>query len=240
MRATSALLGLGLLSGCLDVSWDGSEQVGGSGTVATRTVDVDSASAIELDAPGTLVVERGTGPLVIEGDDNLVDRLVIEVEDGTLVIGTPEKESFRPKTPLQYRVGVDRLERVDILEDGRIEAAGIETDDFALRIVGRGSADLTGLRAKSASVETSGHGDVRVTGRADHLDVGVSGAGVVEAGDLEAIAATAGIAGSGRITLRAERSLEARAVGASEIRYYGSPEVTREAIGDGVISRAGD
>ncbi|MEM1055612.1 MAG: head GIN domain-containing protein [Bacteroidota bacterium] len=240
MRPALTLSVFVLLSGCFNVSWNGSERIEGSGTSASRTETADGVRAVELEAPGTLVVERGAADLVIEGDDNLIERLRVRTDGGTLKIETPDGESFRPDVPLRYRVGIDQLERVEIAGSGRVEAEGSEVETLDLEVAGPGEAEVSGVRAERVSVSIAGAGDVTISGQSDRLVVEVAGAGDVDAEDLAAAEAEVSIAGAGDVTLRADKSLDVEIVGSGDVRYYGSPNVSRSIAGSGDIERAGD
>src|SRR5690606_24688863 len=112
-----------------------SQTVEGSGNRGTRTESARGVHRVALAAPGTLVVEVGrAGDLQIEGDDNLVDRLVVEREDGRLTIRAPRNQTFEPSLPLRYRLRVASLDGVSLAGSGRIEAAGIDADAFGVEV----------------------------------------------------------------------------------------------------------
>ena len=227
-------------AGCFDVSWGDREPLEGSGTAGSRTVEADGVREVHLAAPGTLVLEPGGGPLVIEGDDNIVERLAVEVEGGELSIAQPRGVTLRPDRPLRYRVGVGRLESVEIAGTGRVEGTGLEADDLEVEIAGSGAVDLGDLQASEVSVSMAGSGDVRLSGKAARLEVEIAGAGDVDAAGLASDEAEVEIAGAGDVTLRAARSLDVQIMGAGDVRYFGSPSVSRRVMGAGDVSRVGD
>ncbi|WP_420455350.1 head GIN domain-containing protein [Rubrivirga sp.] len=225
------------LAGCFNVSWGEGERVEGSGTSATRTVDVAGVRSVSLATPGTLVVTDGAVPLVIEGDDNLIDRIEAEVRDGELVVAAERGVSLRPQAPLRFTVGVDRLEGVRIAGSGRVEATRAQADALTLAIAGSGALDVSGVRADAVTVSVAGSGDVTVAGRAGRLAVEIAGSGDVDAVGLQADQAEVQIAGAGDVTLWAEKALDVEIMGAGDVRYAGSPEVTRSVMGAGEITR---
>ena len=229
-----------LVAGCFNVSWGDGEPVDGDGTSGRRTVEADGVRRVHLGAPGTLVIERGAAPLVMGGDQNLLDQLLVDVDDGELSIETPSGASFRPQVPLVYRIGIDRLEGVAIAGSGRVEATGAEADAFALEMAGSGGAVVRDLRTARVSVEIAGSGDVTLAGQTGALTVEIAGSGDVDAADLDAETAEVDVAGAGDVVLRAAKTLDVSIMGAGDVRYYGSPEVSRQVMGAGDVSRAGD
>ncbi|PAP76273.1 head GIN domain-containing protein [Rubrivirga marina] len=238
MRALLLLLAV-LTTGCFNVSTDG-ERVEGSGTEGRRTVDADGVREVRLAAPGTLVITPGAAPLVIEGDDNLVDRLEVEVDDGELSIQVPPGASFRLDRPLRMRIGVERLEGVEVAGSGRVEASDVQTDDLDAAIAGAGALALDGLRAEAVDVRVAGSGDVTLSGRAGRLDVEIAGSGDVDASGLAAGEASVSVAGSGDVTVRVEKALDVEIMGSGDVHYFGSPTVSRRVMGSGDVSRRGD
>ena len=226
------------LAACTNVSWGDGEAVEGSGTSSSRTVEVSGIRSVSLATPGTLVITQGAAPLVIEGDDNLIDRVQAEVRNGTLQIGTERGVSLRPRSDLRYTVGVDRLEGIEVAGSGRIEARGAQAETVTVEIAGSGGADVADIRAEAVRIRMAGSGGVTVAGQTTRLSVEVAGSGDVEASDLAADQAEVEIAGSGDVTLRAEKTLDAQIMGSGDVRYAGSPEVSRQVMGSGSVTRA--
>lgn len=243
MRTSTVLLfpfAVTLLGGCISVDVM-SQTVEGSGTRGARTEHADGVRRVSLGAPGMLVVEVGrAGDLRIEGDDNLVERLVVEREGDELVIRTPRNTNFDPQLPLRYRVGVASLEGVAVAGSGRIEAAGIDTEDFEVEIAGSGDAVIGGLDARAVSVSIAGSGNAVLDGTADAVEVNIAGSGNAEAGELAVRDAEVNIAGSGDVTVRASERLDASIMGSGHVRYYGSPRIDRSVMGSGDIERVGN
>jgi len=229
-----------LLGGCTSIDFMG-QTVEGSGARGTRTESAAGVRRVALGAPGTLVVEVGReGDLRIEGDDNLVERLVVEREGGRLTIRTPNNTNFVPELPLSYRVSVASLEGVSVAGSGRVEAAGVDADDFEVEVAGSGDAVIGDLRATSVDVEIAGSGNATVDGTADAVSVEIAGSGNAEAGGLAARSATVEIAGSGDVTVRVSDELDVEIAGSGDVHYYGDPRITRSIAGSGDIERAGD
>lgn len=242
MHARFFLLPFAVLAlfGCTSVNTIG-QTIEGSGAPAARTESAAGVRRVELGAPGTLVVEVGrAGDLRIEGDDNLVNRLVVEREGDRLRIHTPRNVNFNPEVPLRYHVGVASLEEVSVAGSGRIEVDGVEADDFAVDIAGSGDVVVSGIRASSVEVDIAGSGNATVGGQADAVSVDIAGSGNADAGRLATRSATVGIAGSGDVTLRVSDRLDVDIVGSGDVRYYGNPQISRDVAGSGDIERAGD
>ncbi|WP_412069854.1 head GIN domain-containing protein [Rubrivirga sp. IMCC43871] len=234
-----AALAIAALAGCFNVGWSGST-VEGSGVSGSRTVDVSGIDGVRLAVPGVLVVTPGAAPLRIEGDDNVVEALVVDVDGGVLTLRAPRGESFQTDLDLRMTVGADRLESLDIAGSGRIEADGVRSETVAVSIGGSGDVSMMGLEAASLEVSVAGSGGVVVGGTAERVSVDIAGSGDVDAGALAAADVEVAVAGSGDVTVRAAKSLDVSVMGSGDVRYYGSPEVSQSIMGSGDVVRAGD
>jgi hypothetical protein len=229
-----------LLGGLLPTEALG-QTVEGSGVRGTRAEPARGITRVSLGAPGTLVVEVGReGDLQIEGDANLVERLVVEREGDALVIRTPRRANFRPDLPLRYRLRVASLEGVSVAGSGRIEAAGVSAAAFDVSVAGSGEAVIGRLDARTVTVSVAGSGDAVLGGTADDIEVSIAGSGNAEAGDLAARRADVSIAGSGDATVHARDRLDVSIVGSGDVRYRGNPTVNRSVMGSGDVARAGN
>jgi len=241
MRTLLLLSLVGLIlkgGGCSSI---GGETVQGSGDRGTRTESAAGIRHVELGAPGTLVVEVGReAPLQIEGDDNLVARLLVERNGDRLKIHAPRNTSFRPNLPLRLRIGVASLEGVHVAGEGRIEADGVEADALEVGIAGSGDIVLGNVRASSVDVSIAGSGNASVSGSAESVSVDIAGSGNAQVGALAARAATVDIAGSGDVEVRASERLNVDIAGSGNVRYHGTPEITQSIGGSGEIERVGD
>ena len=107
----------------------------------------------------------------------------------------------------------------------------------ALTLGGSGSIVAGGLDARSLTVLLSGSGTVGARGKAQRLDVTLSGAGEADLSQLVARHVKATVSGAGQIVVHATGSLDASVPGTGEILYAGDPvDVTRSITGTGSIT----
>ena len=219
----------------------GGETVEGSGASATRTEAATDIRRVGLSVPGTLTITVGEArPLEIEGDDNIVDQLIIERDGDELEIRAPRGVNFYTDVPLIFRLGVERLEALSLAGSGRIETGNVDADDFAVSVAGSGEVVVEELYADRLNVSIAGSGDVVLSGAAESADVDIAGSGNVHAAALDVQRADVNVAGSGDTELRVRDHLDVNIMGSGGVRYHGDPEVDRSVMGSGDIVRAGD
>lgn len=232
-----SLLTLVLVSGCTNHSIaQRSQTINGSGSPGSRTETISGIHEVSLSVPGTLVIEVGREtPLRIEGDDNIVEVLVIERNGSELEIRAPRRTSLNPNRPLRLHLGVASLEGVSVAGSGQIEAEGIHADAFNASVAGSGDIVIGRLDARSVEVSIAGSGDIVIDGQANNLEVSIAGSGNAHVDDLSVHEAEVSIAGSGDVRLNVSEHLSVSIVGSGDVRYVGDPHIDRSIMGSGDV-----
>ena len=213
--------------------------IDGSGSPGSRSVEARGVHEISLSVPGTLVIEVGReAPLRIEGDDNIVDALLMERDGMKLTIRAPRRTSLRPNRPLRLYVGVASLEAVSVAGSGQIEAEGIRGGAFDASVAGSGSIVLGDLDVNSVEVSVAGSGGVVMDGRADKLEISMAGSCNAHLDELVVNEADVSIAGSGNVFVNVNEHLSASIVGSGDVRYIGDPHINRSVMGSGNVEPA--
>jgi len=199
-----------------DSSSEPSTSIRGSGAVVTERRKVPAFSAVELGGANNVTVRVGSPQSVaVHAQADLIDHVVTEVHDGTLVIGS--RGSYTATAPMSVDVTVPTLSGVALSGSGSVNVDGIEAGMLAIRVPGSGT--------------------VAGSGSAVRLDVAVDGAADVDLGDLVASDVTAVLGGTGRLHVHATRSLDATVSGTGTISYGGHPDDVRQSVtGTGSIA----
>jgi hypothetical protein len=187
----------------------------GSGNAATETRDVGAFDAVELAGANNVTVRVGRDrSVVVNGDDNLLDRVTTEVAAARLVIDN--RGGFSTNSPMSVDVTVPSLRAITLSGSGNIDAADVHAERLVVRL--------------------SGSGNIRAAGEATHLRVTLIGSGDVELVQLVARHVDADLRTSGHIAVRATDSLDASVAGTGAITYVGDPaHVTKNVTGNGAI-----
>ena len=190
----------------------------GSGVSASETREVPPFDSVELAGSNNVVIRVGTEQsVVVHADDNLLDRVTTEVEDGCLVVDN-KNGSFTTRSPMRVDVTMPALD--------------------ALALSGSGSIEADGIDSEALNVTLSGSGAVNASGTAAGLDIRLSGSGNAELQALVARDVRSVVSGSGRILVTATESIDASVSGTGAITYGGDPpQVTTSITGAGVVTR---
>jgi hypothetical protein len=253
MRAIFVMV---LLSSAL--TFAAADVVIGNGRVETERRSVPAFKSIAVSGSGILRVHRGAQKLELRADSNILPYITTTVLGSELIIGFKPFTSILRSSKLEYELSLPDLSAVKISGSGDAYVDAFKGEDFEARVSGSGGikADLdynaislvssgsggfdAKLKASSLVLRCSGSGEAFIKGSADRAEVTITGSGALGARDFAVGEARLVISGSGKVELRASRTLDATLSGSGGVRYWGSPQVSQRISGSGRISRAGD
>lgn len=230
-RALAAVAALAVAGAALA----GCARIPASGPRVTEEHAVsDEVHALRLEHSGDVVVELGDEPgLTVRAPRATMDRLTVEEEGGTLVLGMRGSAAWSGR--VDYTLTVRSFDELEIEGSGDVRADFSKADAITIEIDGSGDVTAENIDAESVVVEIEGSGDVRLSGRADRGEYRIEGSGDIRAEGLEVRDAEAYIAGSGDIRVRAEDTADARIDGSGTIVVTGPARVTEEVSGSGDV-----
>lgn len=190
---------------------------------------------------------KGSGVLVTE------QRAISGDFDSLLVTGPISVEYTQSEIAFASVTAEDNIvAKVRVVQVGRrleVSVAGniVTTHELKVEIRGPqlheatldGAGDMTIALAHSPSFAfiLEGCGYARLSGKADVLALTISGAGDIDASNLQAREVTAVLAGAGDIRAHASEAVDLQLEGAGDITIYGSPSrVKQQSRGAGDIS----
>ncbi|SDE60554.1 Putative auto-transporter adhesin, head GIN domain [Pricia antarctica] len=187
------------------------------------------------------LVHGKEGELSLEGEENLLEYIITEVENGKLVIKTEKGVNLKPsswKDGIRITVPVESIDAISL--SGSADIVGkttLKASDFKTAMSGSGDITLD-LETESLSASMSGSGDMNLSGNTENFEATISGSGDIKAFDLIADNVEATVSGSADIKVTANKTLKARVSGSGDISYRGNPKkVDTKTSGSGDISR---
>jgi hypothetical protein len=204
------------------------------GPTVERSYSVGNFDRIELGGNYDVTVHTGLKPGVqARGAEKIMERLVVEVRDGVLVIEPRKTEGFNwhwsnhgGKVALNVTVPSLRGaqlggegDRFDggIAGSGDLSVDRIEVGELTVGIAGAGSAKLGTGRVKNAQYEITGSGGINANGvAAETAAVSIMGAGNVAANAAKTAAVS--IMGSGDVDLKGGAKCTISKTGAGDVR----------------------
>ena len=210
--------------------------VKGSGDLVTQERALPPFDRIKSSGACDIEVVIGSPQVVkLTFDDNLIDLIETDVDDGTLEIWSDKPYSSRHNCRVE--ITVDSLSAVSSSGSGDIHVEGLKAHDFEFHLSGSGDFYFQG-KSEEINVDISGSGDGFLEGETGFLDIHVSGSGDIDARQLVADEAEVSVSGSGDVKVFASGSFDGSVSGSGDIVYYGDPEhVSRHVSGSGDIRK---
>ena len=196
----------------------GKETITASDNYITRNDVTGEFHSIHCNVPGDVVYTPGDCAISLNGPDNVVQHIIVNNENGTLVVKT-DGVTVRKLKKFTIRLSCPVLE--ETIFNGAVDFSapeGITALDFNAVVNGAGDVDINGLKADKAEITVNGAGDIDITSLdCESIGVAVNGAGdAVVSG--KAAAASLTISGAGDIDVSALQCPEIE----SKVRGIGS------------------
>jgi hypothetical protein len=180
--------------------------------------------------------------LQMEGDQERLEKVTAEVNDGILTITYPsdlanwtDVKWTDNEQRLRFYVTLKDLTSLDLAGAGYIRADKLQGENLSLAHSGAGMITLKGLRYRELDVCHSGLGEIELEGEAQIQNVDLTGAGGYQAENLRTQTANVSLVGEGSARIWVEADLNANISGAGSIEVQGAPNVEETNSGLGKI-----
>ncbi len=219
-------------------------QTKGNGNVTTQERQVSEFNAIDVSCAIHLYISQGeTQSVKVETDENLQNKIVTKVNDGTLRLSC---DNIRDATKMDIYVTAVNLSKIDA--SGASKTTGqtlLKSETFGLYVSGAAKANLDietetfnnetsgaanatlNLKANTANTEISGAGNMKLKGSAEKHNTEVSGAGNLKALEFVTNNTDADISGAGNASVMARHQLKADLSGAGNLSYFEKDDIKK-------------
>lgn len=163
-----------------NAQWGKGKTIKGNGNITTITRTTSDYDAIRL--AGWMefeLVEGEEGTITIEGEENLLDYILTEVEGHGLIVKTENNINLKPSgnKTIKITIPFKDIDKVSLSGSGDVTSnATIVSKNFEAKV--SGSGDVT-LNVNSTNVDASvtGSGDIEYKGSPSKVDKKVTGSG---------------------------------------------------------------
>lgn len=203
--------------------------IDGNGNIITESRNISSFDRVDVSGAFNIVMQQGESESVsIEGDENLMEYIVIENDGNKLLIDT--RENLNPSRDIVITLTFKELSRVEISGACEITNKGLlQFQQIAFDCSGASKCELN-MEADNCEFDVSGAGKLELNGKAKHVDFDASGAVDIEADEFEVENCTVDLSGAAEADLLVTKTLELDISGAAKLSYYGNAVVTRQDI----------
>jgi hypothetical protein len=214
-------------------------KIKGNGKVVTEKRTTAGYDEINVSGFFDVVLVSGKeGAISIQGEENLLPYIKVEVEGNMLKIYTEKNVNISPNKDIVLTIPFEQISFVSLSGSGDLKSKNtIVSSKFAAKLSGSGDLNLD-VKTTEFEVQISGSGDVVLTGASDSFTSKISGSGDVDAINLITKNANLTISGSGDMKVNCTKSLIARVSGSGNIEYKGDPETKDTKVsGSGEITK---
>lgn len=217
-----------------------------------QTREIQGFDKIRFKDFGNLILTQGDKEsLVIEADPELLNELISEVRDGTLVLGIDDDWLNRigklfssvlshKEHKVNYYLTFINLNKISISGQCRLTCPSLTAEQLKVNISGMGNLDFDRLTCKELEVNISGRGEFTAAGSADQQHIRISGSSDYYAADLVSKTVRVAISGQGNAKVWAEDNLDITISGLGQVNYRGQPKLRQVISGMGKSRRMDD
>jgi hypothetical protein len=239
MRKAVAAAGLAAMA--ISTSGCARDHDGSPGATVERNYNVGAFDEIELAGAYDATVRTGAAPSVhAKGGENLLDRLVVEVEGGKLKIHPKHRTGFHwgwgHSGKVELTITVPQLKATTLAGSGGIAIDKVKGDSFEGTVAGSGELSVGAVDVQSLKLSIAGSGDAKAgSGKARSAEYEIAGSGGVDAGGVQADAVKVSIAGSGDVKAHASGMADVSIMGSGDVDVAGGAKCNVHKAGSGSV-----
>lgn len=178
------------------------------------------------------IMQASSISVVAEGDDDLIEDLIVEVEENTLKVEFKDGKKYKQwkgRSPkLTIFVAMPELTKIESEGVGNIRIKGEMTvDKLTIKSEGVGNIIADNLIANQIYISSDGVGNIELKGTTQNATFHSQGVGNIKAQSLIAQHVKVRSQGVGNVSCHATESADLRSDGIGNVSYYGKPKETK-------------
>lgn len=214
----------------------------GSGTAAQRNEEVTPFTGVEFGQGLDAQLFLGTdAPVVLIGDDNIIDLFTVTVEDDVLKVFLKDPVVLSPRQPLVLQMSSSTINSIDISGAAKLTTEGVRGEALALNITEGADFSAQDVIVGSTTINLADGSGIFLNGASDTVDLVMNGGSDADLQTYIGDTVTVEIGGASSATIRADDSITGVVKDASTLSVFGSaPSGGVTEAGGGTVSFAGD
>ena len=223
------LLATVMFSSCADC-------IEGNGHMSTRTARFTEITAVNLALSADVkLVSDSTGTVRIEGESNLIDKILLEQRGTKLKISADP--CFLTSKSITIYIPVKTVSDLQISGSGSIYSERkLAATDLTLGVNGSGDIEIE-VEAANILSKINGSGDINLKGTTQRHKIEINGSGDVKAAEFPTGNVSITINGSGDCSVFATTALGIKIRGSGSVYYGGAPDISTDIKGSGSIEK---
>jgi len=191
-----------------DIRGSGKREVQKRPIAAFTSIDTEGAFNITVTCQKDLSLE-------VEGDDNVLNYVTVEVKNNVLRLSN--SRGYSTSEPVSFKISVPNLEGLSVSGAGNIEIKEMKNDKF--------------------EIDSSGAPSITVSGTTKIIDIDTNGAGKIDTHNLRASRGIVESNGVSKVDVDVADQLDVTVSGPSLVTYKGDPVVNKTVHGPGKVER---
>ncbi|MCR4860214.1 MAG: DUF2807 domain-containing protein [Bacteroidales bacterium] len=196
------------------------ESITPSDNIISRDFVSGDFQSLRCNVPGDIRYTPGDCAVSVSGPDNVLSHLLVQNENGALVIkfdgvrvrnlknlkidlSSPVLEDLTVNGAADFDApqGISSLDFSAVVNGAAdLDIQGLKTGKARIVVNGAGDAEINGIDCEELVVSINGAGDAEVSGHARKADLSISGAGDIDASSLKADEFNSKVRGIGQIS----------------------------------------
>lgn len=220
-------------------NWWNKNTLKGNGNIKTETRKTSDYESISVSGSFTVKLIQGNeGTLTLSGEENILDYVTTEVENGNLKIKFNKNLNLKLSRKIEVTVPVEEIKSLALSGSGSITSTlQLKSTNFSTAQSGSGKININ-IDTKKLETALSGSGQLILSGFTENFNIALCGSGNVDSRKMNSEKVVAQISGSGRVNLTTSQSIKAVVSGSGQINYSGNPKIVEEKVsGSGGINK---
>jgi hypothetical protein len=230
-----------LLATCLLASCDffGGQRVRGNGKIISEQKNARDFQNISVSGGMNIRLTQGQEFAVnISTDENLMQYVEVFVDGNTLVVREKDGYNLRPSKDIVLNVTAPAFGKIGLSGSGNISSENTIAGNGAVQVTVSGSGNINmDVDLPSISSSVSGSATIALKGRANKMEVELSGSGKIRCFDLNSDDVAISISGSANAEVTANHKLNVEVSGSGDVAYKGNASVTQSISGSGSVKK---
>lgn len=194
----------------------------------TQNRNLKDFNAIKVSSGIDLYLRMGeTEEVKVVADEDIIDKVITEVKDGTLKIYMKQNNNWNWGTtkPRKVYVSVKELIKLDASSGSDVNSENTLTGE-SLKVSASSGSDVTlEIIYKNFSLDTSSGSDARISGKTKNFVAESSSGSDIKAQELKSVICKVSVSSGSDATVNVSDELYANASSGGDVRYYGNPQV---------------
>lgn len=242
-------------------NFSGDKKIIGNQMMTDKSVALGKFDAVSIGENFDVVLNSGAkNSVTITSDKNILPYINIVQENNQLSLGVQPGVTLSSTQPKKVIITSSAmLHQINISGLTTLHAINVNSDDLALNMNGRNSADIQGkikqmqinldgksrlhlklIDAENVVLNINGMGAVELSGNTQNLTIRTNGKASVSANDLVADSVVITGRGMSDISVHAVKTLSVLSSGKSSIQYSGNPKVSKNTFGNTTVEQISD